>query len=253
MQYTYTLKDKIFSFFGMDDKRRDTYKDINGKGIGERYQETIGQSYDEELQTLVDLFLDNTIVPQTMLSKLIPHREADMGNPVVINDTVATRRKILRYIMPIYLIRSTALSYEVLLRLLGFDTVVIVEHGNDFGFDSPVHFDDPLRHFDTSSRMCGGYSIDLTGTLVIDTNTILAIQRIVKFLEPINSDLREIIYNGIPLDFNFIIVLIQSGSLYYDNSNDPGILLSLTSGELFKDGGSEAHYLLIDGYLYYSP
>lgn len=214
----FSLKSVIFSYFGVNAKVMDTYKtgglstddgeilmlddgveilsDDSGKGINERYQESLGAGYDDELSDLIDNFIERNLVPQEMLSRLIPHMETMLGGIVVVSDTVAMRRKIIQFAQQIYNIKSTALSYEVLFKLLGFETVVIEEFGAISGFDSDLTFDDEGRTFDGSDRNCSDYSVHLTGSISITQDILDAISRIIAFLEPINADLRMVTYNG---------------------------------------------------------
>lgn len=179
----------------MSSKVNDSYKDVNGKGLTERYQESLGDDYDDNLRDLIDVFLDRTIVPQNMLSRMIPYMESMLGDPVIVSDQVSFRRKIIRFAQHIYNIKSTRLSYEVLFRMLGFDTAVVFEYTNTSGFDSDLTFDDVDRTFDGDSA-CTYYSVELTGVISITPEIILAIDRIIKFLEPINAHLRIVTYNG---------------------------------------------------------
>lgn len=190
------LKHYIFPLFGVNAKVKDTYKDAYGKGINERYQEAIGETYDDELQDLIDLFLDRTIIAETMLSRMIPYMEYNLGNPVVVLDSVSMRRKILKFAQHIYNIKSTQKSYEVLLKLLGFNTVIVEEFADNEGFDSDLTLDDDFRTFDGSNKACNFYSVHLTGGVAITQTVYDAIIRIIEYLEPINADLREITYNG---------------------------------------------------------
>lgn len=210
---TYTLKDKIFGFFGKYSYVRDTYKqggdfgddfepgdfDTIAKGIWQRYNECLGEDYDTYIRSLVDDFHDNLLVPRLMLAKMIPQLESMVGNPVLVLDTEAMRRKILAFTQRIYDIRSTKLSYEVLMRLLGFDTVTITEFTITSGFDSDITLDDPDRVFDQGTKPCSFYSIALTGSITVDTPILEALRRIIDFLEPIWADLRQVTYNGNPI------------------------------------------------------
>lgn len=194
---TYTLKERVFGFFGVAAKVNDTYPDVNGKGIWERYNEAMGEGYDDELSDLIDLFQENTLIPRSMLSKLIPTYEKMVGDPVRVLDTIQMRRRVLKFIHSIYNIKGTALSYEVMLKMLGFDTVVVNEYTIVGGFDSDVTLDDPDRRFDESAnKVCSYYSIELTGVIAMDPPVFDAIFRIIDFLEPINAHLRKVIYNG---------------------------------------------------------
>jgi predicted transcriptional regulator with HTH domain len=247
----FKLKTRLFEYFGVHAKREDSYKDSNGKGINERYQESVGEDYDDNLSDLMDNLFDRTLQPKTMLSKLIPHMEDMLGNPVIVLNDVPMRRKILQFVHHIYNIRSTHKSYEVLFRMLGFDTVTVQEFVITVGFDSDVTFDDPVRTFDGTEKFCSEYSVHLTGTIGLDAVKVLAINRIIKFLEPINAHLREVTYNGDPISIGLILVYIENGNQYYDNANDPGITLVLEDGKLYKDGVNAGNYVMIDGYLYF--
>jgi hypothetical protein len=193
----YTLADKIFSFFGTNAKVRDSYKDGSGKGISERYQEIIGESYDEELSDLVSNLLDNTVVPQTVLEKLIPFLEYNIGNPVIIFYAPSYRRKIIAFAQRIYETKSTIVSYEMLFHILGFDAVEIELFSDGVTFDWG-ELDDEDRTFDSNS-CCVYYTIKLTGTVTISQDVYDAVIRIIEYLEPIDGHLREILYNGTPI------------------------------------------------------
>jgi len=193
----YLLKEKIFPFFGVDAKRRDTFKDINGKGISERYQEALGDGYDDEVSDLVDNLLDNILVPKTMKATHIHLMEWMLGGIVRVNGTTAMRRKIIGFAHTIYNIKGTAKSYEVLLRLLGFATVTIEELVEVGTFDSDTTFDDEFRTFDSDPGCgCAKYNVLLTGGVSVSDEMIIAIYRIINFLEPINATLGHVYYNG---------------------------------------------------------
>lgn len=196
---TYTLKDKIFDFFGVDDKIRDINKDGNGKGSFERYNEAIGEDYDEELGTLIDNLMSNTLVPQTLLIKFLPLMEKMLGGLPLIVGTENIRRKTIEFFTKLYLVKGTALSYQMLFLSLGFDTVNILEFTGDTSFDSDFTFDDSARRFDQSASGCALYTIELTGSITVDDEVIAVMLKIIEFLEPIYVELKEIKYNGIPV------------------------------------------------------
>jgi hypothetical protein len=192
----FKLKPIIFGFFGVNAKVNDSYKDVTGNGINERYQQCVAEDYDENISDLVDNFVDRTIVPAEIKTVLIPLLESMLGNPVIVLNDVIMRRKIIRFAQNIYNVKSTAISYEILFKLLGFDTVVIQEFVITTGFDSDVTFDDTDRIFDGSEKNCSDYSIILTGGIGITEEIYSSMFRIIAFLEPINADLRDIFYNG---------------------------------------------------------
>lgn len=196
----FKLKTRFFEYFGKDAKVRDTFKDVNGKGISERYHEALGEGYDDDVSDLMDNFIDRTMVPKQMASQLIPLMEWMLGSPVVVTDAVAMRRRIIQFSQQIYNIKSTALSYEILLRMLGFATVTIQEFVITSGFDSDFTFDEESRVFDGSDKNCTEYTVSLTGVIIITDAVNAAVFRIIEFLEPVNADLREVLYNGAPIE-----------------------------------------------------
>jgi len=192
----FTLQDKIFGYFGAYAKVVDPLKDGSGFGLWERYNQTAGQAYDDELQALIDDLLDNIFVPADMLSKMIPVMEYNLGIDLVIEDVEATRRKLIKYFNPIGYIKGTAASYNVLFNILGVTVSSLTEINNPSTFDQGIGFDAPNRTFDSASNCCGLYSLELSGTLPLDSSLILAIRRIITYLQPIDVTLLEITYNG---------------------------------------------------------
>jgi hypothetical protein len=216
MPYTYTLKDKIFSFFGVNAKRQDTYvKFVNEssfdetfditflenqipKGIGERYQESIGADYDEAIGPLIDNFHNNLANVKTCFPEYIDLLEHMVGYPIIIFGTEADRRKMIQFQNNITLIKGTLLSHEVLLGMLGITSVIITIIEDEGGFDSSFTFDD-VRRFDTNGIYCKHYTIDLIGSAVHDSVLNAAILRIALYLQPINSVIVSISYNSNPV------------------------------------------------------
>ncbi len=192
----YTLRDKIFEFFGVDAKRSDSYKDVNNKGIYERYNESLGWGYDDILQDEVDNDIDYIVVPKTVKAQLIPIMEACLGGLVNVSDAELIRRKIMKYAMPLYRARSTQMGYIFPLRLLGFDTIEFVDLSSASSFDTGT-FDDPDKTFDQDLGCgCGEYKLVLTGPVTINQVILDAVQRIIIFNQPIDYKLTEVEYHG---------------------------------------------------------
>lgn len=208
----FKLRDKIFGLFGAPAKAYDTYKDVQNKGIWERYNESLGALYDDELSDLIDNFADNTIVPGKMLSELIGHMEDSLGSPIIVRNVVATRRKIIRFAEYIYKVRSTKTGYTMLLRMLGFATVNIIEYTHISGFDSDLTLDDENRRFDGGRRTCKEYTLELTGSIGITQDIYNAVLRIIEFEEPIYAELRAVTYNGDEL--------VVEGSIFDETFDD---------------------------------
>ncbi len=193
---SFFIKPILFGLFGVSAKINDSYKDVNNKGINERFQECLAEDYDEEEASYIDNFVDNTIVPEKMLNKLIPLMEQMLGDPIVINNSVEMRKKIIKFAQRLYEVKSTLLSYQMLFGLAGFDDVTITEYASTSGFDSDITFDDEIRRFDGFDRACYDYTINITGTIGITLPVYDTVLRIIEYLEPINADLRSVLYNG---------------------------------------------------------
>lgn len=222
----YTLKDKIFGFFGLDAKVRDTSKDVNGKGISERYNESLGEDYDDNVRDLVDNFHDNLYDPFLCKSQFIKFLEYNVGSPVIVVNTDAFRRKLIAFNNTITLIKGTQLSHEVLFGMLGVSNVDIDIVNKVSGFDSEVTLDDVHRTFDSGALCCQHYTITLAGASAIDDTLIESLIRIAFYLKPINGEIDFIEYNGT------VIYGAPPESLILD---DGGYLMTDDGQELLTD------------------
>ena len=248
----FLLKDIIYGFFGHRDKRNDTFKNANGKGIQQRFVELIAEDYDSEIHPKIRDIIANTIDPFTVLDQFIPLLEQMVGEPVKLNDTLATRRKMLTFALRFYSIKGTRRSYDLLFRILGYDTITITEHFENTGFDNPtLTLDDPGRVFDQGCPPCTEYSIDLGGGITLTDEIIETIFRIIEFVEPIDTRLRQVTVNGTPIVFGAVSVSIVNGRLLVDNSQSPGTIFSLVNGRLFVDGDNKQNYFVSNGKLFF--
>ena len=230
----FRFKPIIFDkYFGRADKASDPNKDVNSKGTNERFQEILANDWDEELLPLVDNILDNTLVPETMLEKFIPYIEQMLGIDSLVDD-MSIRRKIIQNIMAIYKVKGTLRSYEILFKLLGFNSVTIEEIEFQQGFDSPVTFDAVTRVFDDSPcQTCSQYDLILTGAMPLTTKLLDLINRAVLLVEPINAKRRKIIYNLAEVE-NFSIFVASNGDLIFDP-----LLQTVTDFNSINDGDLE--------------
>lgn len=236
----FLLKDKIFGFFGRDIKKRDSYKDSEGKGFLQRYNEVMGEEYDTYYGVYLDNLVDYTLVPKTVLDKFIPYLEQMFGGLQFSGTTLATRRKIVSYALVLYNIKGTKKSYDLIYRLLGFDSVTIVEHIDEYSFDSPVTFDDFYRRFDSKCPACSAYTINVYGDLTLDDDLHKMIFRAAELCEPINATLRAVFYNGTLLISDDLpsIFIDVNGDLQYENVAAPEIEFELTlDGDLLVNEG----------------
>jgi len=195
--------DRLFTFFGNYDKRSDTLKDSNGNGIWERYNKAIGKSLDNEVQVLIDNLMKNIYDPETCYDRYVVYLESMMGynqkrNTLYIDNLLSTRRNMLKKILRLYQIKGTKRCYDLLFSMLGL-TVVYTEYFNDYGFDSAVTLDDPIRTWDMKCDTCSGYTLALTGANPISGILYNGIWSIIMFNQPVNAVLLEVTYNGTAL------------------------------------------------------
>lgn len=203
----------IFNYFTLSDKRLDTYKDSQEKGILERFNECVGNDMDK-IAPMVDNMLENLYMPETCFDRYVPYLESMLGfdinkGLVYLFSAMAWRRKVLKHILRYYHIKGTKKGYQVLFQMLGV-SMTLTEYYNDNGFDSPLTFDAPERVWDMGRcSTCSKYSLDLTGP-IMTPSLQTAIENIIKFNEPINAKIKAVIYNGVAIsissfstDFNF--------------------------------------------------
>ena len=195
----FILKDIIFDFFGLEAKNKDSYKDVNGKGVWERYNESVAEDYDEQVQPLISNLLDNILVPKNMYVRFLDIQNESLGNLPVPSTEVSVRRKIIRYFNVLGNIKGTLKSYKMLYSFIGITLDSYSDVGSDKGWDSNTTLDDDERTFDNNVLSCGYYLLDLSGSEPISSELENSINIINNYLKPINSKAVEIKYNGTPI------------------------------------------------------
>jgi len=215
--------------------RNDSYKDSSGRGLLERYLEIFGLEVDEKIKPLIDNYL-NIIDPLTVTPKHLYHLAYSLGNPPDIFKDPARYAKLLSYIVTIYKIKGTRESYRLFFALMGFN-VTLIEHPYIEGYlDSGFTLDNGLT-FDTACPTCSEYSLIITTLLnpgavspcvqsqftTLNQTTINLISAVVKFLEPINAKLRDLVNGGLVCEYvsfcyedNVTLILVDGNS--YDSS-----------------------------------
>ena len=196
----FILKNIIFNLFGVDAKVRDTLKDGSGKGIWERYNDSVAEDYDDNVNLLITDLMNNVIVPLTMFVRFLDIQNEALGDLPVPSTDVKVKRKIIQYFNILGTIKGTAKSYKMLFSFIGVNLDTVIELDPGFGFDhddSTFDFDD--RTFDSTVSSCGFYSFELSGIAAISPDLESAINIINDYLKPLNSDTVEIKYNGTPI------------------------------------------------------
>ena len=227
----YSLKDKIFSYFTNWDTRVDVNKDVNNKGTLERYMEMVGEDADQNLLVFIDNLLSYTLIPDTVISSMLPYLESSVGLTPISSD-LNIRRRVLRNIINIYKTKGTSRSYELVFKSLGFSEVSVIDQQIEFGLDSPITFDDNQRTFDLGKcYKCKFYTLQLTGVLVIDDEMRDSIAKAINLVEPIYANLFDIVYNGSSIN-DISIFVGSNGDLVYTEQDSVAIFELLPNGDL---------------------
>lgn len=205
----YSLKDTIWELFGPMESLNDTYK-VEGKGIRQRYNQIIGEDFDENILPFVTNMIENTLVPQTALLKFLPYLEDMLGGRAVITNDIATRRRILRFMIRFRQVHGTERGYKLVFNTIGIQCS-LVEYFVYYGFDSIVTFDNPIRRFDMGKcqQFCTEYTLVLSGHGPLTDELEQFIKNAIALNEPINAVLREFVYNDLDSGSNSDFVSVN--------------------------------------------
>lgn len=219
------IADKIFALFGTWKAREDTYIDANVRGVFENFNRLLAHDLDS-LVANVDGYIDNLLFYRSLQDRYIALYLEAKG--CYLDTTLydnAHLRALIRVLTQLNNIRGTTPSYVVMFRWLGFESVVIEEDFHFYAFDSPLELDSSSRpHLDSRNRCrtCTPYDIHLTGTLDLTPSLYAQIMDVLKYIEPINAQLRTITYNGFDItDGQFLFFEISElGELRFTTLND---------------------------------
>lgn len=196
----FSLKNIIFSYFGRHDGVIDSYKDGNGKGVLERFNEVMGDTYDE-FHPFIDLVAQNVLAANTCFPKYLPTREYEYGNESMYPSAtdLNVRRKVLHYMDALWNVKGTHKFLNSVLGLIGFH-VLLTEYWGSYSFDSNVTFDDVDRTWDMKCQNCSSYRIDLVrlnGSLTaVSQAELKGIQSVEQINRPYDCVLKGIWFNG---------------------------------------------------------
>ncbi len=210
-----TFKDFLKSLFPRYYYENDTYKDISGKGLLERFMEVFGDRLDEVTKPDIDDYLINilrvhdddftesilALNPALAADKFLKHYAYTLGNPPSITDN-DTYRELLRYILPILKVKGTLLSFQVYFRMMGYDVEIIeyrcppvVRYDENFIYDSGVNYDDGIcctcTEIDIIFTQFGTADCSSGVITSIEQETLDRLYKIVEFLKPIDVKLSD--------------------------------------------------------------
>ena len=196
----FSLRLIIWDLFGNRDDLTDLLKDNNARGLNQRFQELLAGDMDDNVINLINNLVAFTRDPTDMQDRFIPYLENVVGGLPRVETTTLSRKKNIALAVRLISRRGLFSGFEIGLRMIGFDSVVIAGDPVISGFDSPETFDSGVRRFDQRCITCLEYDLFLTGGFTITTTILGFVNSVVEYNEPIFAQLRTIFYNGQPLN-----------------------------------------------------
>lgn len=190
----YYFKTWFFAQLPGDFKENDTYVDLSGQGLLERYLSNFGMELDENVKPYIDNFMDLFDAAKCQ-KQLLTHLSFMLGSPISLDNSEAVIRKVLQYAVTVYKWKGTIRSYEMLFNFIGIEIAILEDTpGKQVTYDAdPVFLYDDGNKYDTGCADCSGYTIAYNlasdpGNTGAVTPALLAIaQQIICFLQPINA------------------------------------------------------------------
>lgn len=197
----FTFKDTIFTLFPIRFKRDDSYI-VGGKGFFQRYMEAFGEELDIEIYPQIGDYL-KILNPIDTNHDFIVHIADNWANPPDTLSDSSRYRQLLAVIARINNLKGTKAGYEAFFGVLGL-TIVITEvtPTNPISYDSGGNYDDTDQNYDMPCPACSDYDLAITDSDNLYpniTDMFPLLDRIVKYLEPINARLQTLTWDGTPI------------------------------------------------------
>lgn len=230
-------------------QREDPNKDGLGKGTTQRFMESNFTELDDYSVDKLENLLENVLDPTTCEDKYIKHFESWFGITVfpsfLLNNI---RRKVIKHAHYFYKAKATRRGYESLFNLIA-TSVVFTETHNDFSFDSPVTFDDPIRRFDMGKCFgCSAYTIALTQNLSITTfnDYLRGCYSIIKFNHPIGANLTSATVGGVEIAEEMLNQYVIQGGTASDITDLDGYYNFVNNGNIINSNRIEANLRVVN-------
>lgn len=239
----------FFSLFPNFHKENDTNKDINDRGLLERYLDVPSEELEDNFKPMAENYLE-IVDMQACDPKFLNHIAYALGNPpdVVNNETLY--RRLLQEIVTVFKIKGTIPSYQILFNLLGY-SITITEYPCDkVLYDDGVHtYDDGVSFYDKYCCTCSEYSIAFSNylndcsdptTFSPLSQTILDnLYKIIFYIEPINAKLRDLTY---------LLKICETTNycMPEDLTWEVRLYSNYDSGILYDDSELYDHYIVTD-------
>ena len=196
--YTPQGVDYIFSLFPDYYVEADTYKDVNGEGLLERYC----RSFDQELEEIKPFVDDILLLLQPLLSngKYLSYQSGNVGN-IPLTSNLEINKRLTAWAVSLFRIKGCASSYELLFRLFDYQ-VKVIENFNDsrtaYDIEEPevVRYDAEEFYYDNGCPACIEYSLEYvnyTNPMELMPEEIEDVIRgLICFIQPIDAKLTTI-------------------------------------------------------------
>lgn len=248
------LTDFIFNKLDGYFHEEDTYKDIDGVGLLQRFLRVSEAEWNANLLPKIDNLTD-IIDPTTAPESLLLHIAYTLGGPLnILKDSPGFEffyRNYLKYALSINKIKGTKLSYEVLFRIMGYSIQIPLVDEPAYTYDpdsSGVSYDGEGVNYDTDGcTPCGKYGLILsnldplnTPRVELNNDNIALINSIINYLQPADMKFTE----GL-----LVITINGSGDLVYYNTSDSITFELDLAGDLIVTGPNAEQYSIVDGNL----
>lgn len=255
--FQYWLFRQLPSYF----KIGDSYKDINDRGLIERYLEIFGLELDEEYIPQIENYI-NIIDPLVADSKFLNHIAYTLGNPPDLWENAPNHteyRRLLSIILSIYKVKGTLLSYQTLFSLIGYTVSLQMNFVECTYYDDedelalPITYDaDELEHYDTCCEPCVPYNILISNqieclplsetpppTFTFDATAFEVdevVEKILCLIEPINAKLENYIPTVFACETMEGLVEEEVTAIFYEYTTyDENLLLLYDNSEEYDE------------------
>lgn len=198
--FDFSFRTYLFNRLPTYFKTQDSYKDVNDKGLLERFMSSLGYELDYEVVSKIECYL-SIIDASVCDEKYLIHLSDVLGNPPDVFQDENIYRNLLTYIVSIYKIKGTVEAYRLFFSILGFDieitelppAILSTEYDTGGIYDSG----NPLAVYDRGGcTKCYLYDISFyptgSGELVIDQSTLNKLKETIYFNQPINTRLNNL-------------------------------------------------------------
>ena len=200
--FNINLKSLIWGYFGRYENEVDSFKDSEGKGVKQRFQEACADEFEVELNPYFESIFTDTIDPRTVnsefLTYLLSQNKQEFGE---IAET-DIQRKLIEYNKSIVATKGTRKGFDTLFNIFGIQNYTLQEVFQSFTFDDPeATFDDPIRTLDSKCK-CPKLllSIDTSGLDSVQLERIARfVPSIVDYMLPVTIELEQAVYYHILL------------------------------------------------------